>query len=264
MDLCDQLGVSLNVAKHQRCAQTVDYSGFLYDTFRSLMLVTEPKQESLLANTAELRDPESVWTISRLDSIKGRLLHYSAAIVHLRIYVTELARLMGPVEEASYDQTRPAPPGIPELAEECADIIRRFFPFGGALGFQAAIQRADLHGRVCILLNDASAAIAGFHKGSSQSPAIQRCALLLSRCPAAANVDLLPWHVPGLQLVAEGVYGASRAGDDFGPGCNVESSLGPAVSVVLWSSVLRDSAAAGWHITVDAFATESNACAPRF
>ncbi len=114
---------------------------------------------------------------------------------------------------------------------------------------------------MCILRNDASAAIAGFRKGSSQFPAIQRCALLLS---AAANVDLLPWHVPGLQLVAEGVDGASRAGDDFGQGCHVESSLGPAVSYVLWSSVIRVSAAAGWCITVDAFPTESNARAPRF
>ncbi len=106
----------------------VEYSSFLYDTFRCLMLVTKPKQESLFANTAELRDPESVRTMRRLDSIKGRLLHYSAAVWYLCILVTELARLMGPVEEASYDRPRPAQPGLPELAEECADIIRRFAP----------------------------------------------------------------------------------------------------------------------------------------
>jgi predicted NBD/HSP70 family sugar kinase len=35
---------------------------------------------------------------------------------------------------------------------------------------------------------------------SREGLVIQRCALLLSRCAAAANVDLLPWHVPGLQL----------------------------------------------------------------
>ncbi len=40
MDLCYQLGVSPNVVKHQRCAQTVEYSGFFFDTFRGLMLVT--------------------------------------------------------------------------------------------------------------------------------------------------------------------------------------------------------------------------------
>jgi hypothetical protein len=94
-----------------------EYSGFLFDTFSGLMLVTEPKQESLLANTAELRDPGSVWTTRRLDSIKGRLLHYSAAIRHLRIRVNELARLMGPVEEASYDHTQPAPQGLPEAGQ---------------------------------------------------------------------------------------------------------------------------------------------------
>ncbi len=69
-----------------------------------------------------------VWTMRQLDSIKGRLLHFAAAIRHLRIHVTELALLMGPVEEASYDHTLPAPPGLPELAEECADIIRLFAP----------------------------------------------------------------------------------------------------------------------------------------
>ena len=42
------------------------------------------------------------------------------------------------------------------------------------------------------------------------------------------------------------------------------SSPDPAVSDVLWSSVLRVSAAVGWRITVDAFATESNASAPRY
>ncbi len=98
-------------------------SGFLFDTLRSLMLVTEPKQEMLLANAAELGVPESVWTTRQLDSIKGRLLHYSAAIRHLRIRVAELARLIGPIVEASYDQPLPAPAGLPELAADCADLI---------------------------------------------------------------------------------------------------------------------------------------------
>ena len=99
MDLCDQLGVSLNVAKHQLCAQSVEYSGLLFDTFRGLILVTEAKQESLLASTAELGDTGVEWTTRRLDSILGRLLHYSVAIQHLRIRVAELARLICPIVE---------------------------------------------------------------------------------------------------------------------------------------------------------------------
>ena len=45
MDLCGQLGMSLNLDKHQRNAQSVEYSGLLFDTFRGLMLVPAAKQE---------------------------------------------------------------------------------------------------------------------------------------------------------------------------------------------------------------------------
>jgi hypothetical protein len=89
--------------------------------------------------------------------------------------------------------------------------------------------------------------------------------LRLDRAAASVNVDLLPYHVPGLTLVAEGIDGASRAGDDFGPGMNVDSILGPAVSDQLWLLVCRAASAAGLGgFTVDAFASESNARAPRF
>ena len=86
----------------------------------------------------------------------------------------------------------------------------------------------------------------------------------MSRSASAADVDLLPWHVPGLQLVAEGIDGASRAGDDFGEGCNVESIRGPAVCDELWELVRAVASAAGWRITVDAFASTANARVPRF
>jgi hypothetical protein len=70
--------------------------------------------------------------------------------------------------------------------------------------------------------------------------------------------------VPGLQLIAEGIDGASRAGDDLGPGCNVESIRGPAVSDELWALVQAVAVSAGWRITVDVFASASNARAARF
>ena len=36
--LCDMLGVPLNQRKHQCCKQSSEYSGFLFDSFRRLML----------------------------------------------------------------------------------------------------------------------------------------------------------------------------------------------------------------------------------
>ncbi len=77
-------------------------------------------------------------------------------------------------------------------------------------------------------------------------------------------MDYLPWHVPGLQLVAEGIDGASRSGAQFGSDANLSSVLGAAVSDKLWSSIVAVATAAGWRITVDAFASESNARVARF
>jgi hypothetical protein len=56
--------------------------------------------------------------------------------------------------------------------------------------------------------NDACAAIASFRKGSTQSPRMQSCALCLDQAAVMADVDCLPYHVPGLTLVAEGIDGA--------------------------------------------------------
>ena len=134
----------------------------------------------------------------------------------------------------------------------------------GALAFEAALQATDLGGYTCILSNDASTAIAAYRRGSTQSCPVQRCALYLSRLAAAANVDVLPGHVPGLQQVAEGIDGASRAGDDLGRGLNVQSALGPAVSDALWSKVQEVAASVGWRVTVDAFVFASNARAARY
>jgi hypothetical protein len=98
---------------------------------------------------------------------------------------------------------------------------------------------------------------------------MQRCALFLDR--AAANVDCLPLHVPCLTLIAEGVDGASRSGSELGDGANVDDIRGPAISdeprLLARASLVVARAAddAGWgSITVYAFASESNAWAPRF
>jgi hypothetical protein len=68
------LGVQLNMSKHQRCKQSVEYSGFLFDSFRGVMLCLDEK----LALCAELSSSTDPWSMRDLDRIKGRLLHYSA------------------------------------------------------------------------------------------------------------------------------------------------------------------------------------------
>ncbi len=60
---------------------------------------------------------------------------------------------------------------------------------GRALAFEAFVKAVNIRGRVCIMHNDTSAAIADFPKGSLQSPEMQRCAVYLSRVAAANDVD---------------------------------------------------------------------------
>ncbi len=97
------------------------------------MLCLDVKLALLRTHTADLRVPD-------LDRVKGRLLHYSAAIRHLRIRVTEMQRLMGPQSRAGlaeaelpsayaptasdhYDQLSPLPAGLSELAAEMDYIL---------------------------------------------------------------------------------------------------------------------------------------------
>lgn len=131
------------------------------------------------------------------------------------------------------------------------------------LALEAAAQALDLRCRIGLFRTDAEAAIAALRKGSSSAP-MQTSALRFARLCATLDIDAVLHHVAGLQLVAEGVDGASRGGDHFGEGANLDGILGPSVSSSLWSQISSTLASIGWRITVDAFATESNRRATRF
>ncbi len=341
MDLCDQLGVNLNMKKHQLASQTLEYGGFLFDTFRGLLLILAEKLVKLLAALSQWASAVAM-THRELDGVKGRVLHYSACVRHTRILGSEIARLIGPADEATYDvpilitsemralarelhqvTERFAPAGAPlwtpvassayaSFLRGDVDVRDRFFsltwdasPFGWAallrwwtsatddwtlrdlllvgswpvhspvdeqphreclaasLALEAAAQAVNLRGLTGLLRNDAEAAIAALRKGSSSAP-MQSCALRFARLCAALDIDTVLHHVAGLQLITEGVDGASRGGDHFGTDANLESTLGPSVSSSLWSQISSALMTIGWRVTVDAFATESNRRAPRF
>jgi hypothetical protein len=85
----------------------------------------------MLEQAASLGRADALWSARELDSIKGRLLHYSAAVRHLRVLVTELQRLMGPVPEEEYDDIGPAPEG--GLSAEMCGVLARYAPAGRPL-----------------------------------------------------------------------------------------------------------------------------------
>jgi hypothetical protein len=67
-----------------------------------------------------------------------------------------------------------------------------------------------------------------------------------------------------MQLVEEGVDGASREGSHFGEDANLENVAGPSVSDSLWGQIKTAVADLGLLVTVDAFASESNFQAERY
>jgi hypothetical protein len=139
----------------------------------------DEKLALLHAHTAELRSPTALWSPRDLDRIKGRLLHYSTAIRHLRIRVTEMQRCMGPLEagdsdaasgpspfartaSAHYDRPAPVPAGLPALAAEMDDLLARYGPLGVPLwphvasSAYAALLSGEEKSLFCALTWDAS------------------------------------------------------------------------------------------------------------
>ena len=54
----------------------------------------------------------------------------TAAVRHLRVLVTEMQRLMGPVSVDGYDDIGPAPEGLVDLSAELCSVLERYAPAG--------------------------------------------------------------------------------------------------------------------------------------
>ena len=135
---------------------------------------------------------------------------------------------------------------------------------GAPLALEASCAALDLRGCFGLLANDAEAAIGALRKGSTRSPPMQRQAVRLNRAAYRNDLDLLLFHVPGLALVEAGIDGASRDGTTFGEDANLSHVLGPRVCDQLWNDIAGLIRPLGWVITIDLFASESNARAERF
>ena len=52
----------------------MELAGLLFNSFRGLMRILEPKQEPLLAASVELGRADACWSLRELDSVKGPTL----------------------------------------------------------------------------------------------------------------------------------------------------------------------------------------------
>ena len=114
----------------------------------------------------------------------------------------------------------------------------------------------DMRGRSILLRNDCFPVIYALEKGSG-SPQLQAAAEAVCREALEAGMErVLCMHVPGTQLIAEGIDGGSREG--------AMRLAGPACSTETRTQIRSLLAGHGWRITVDLFAAQSNAMAARF
>ena len=332
--LCLALGVPLHEGKSQPCGQQPEFAGFMHDTVHGLRLILPKKLEKLLHSVLHLGSSETA-SGRIMDQVRGRVLHYSACIKHLRICCASLSPAQGSTSPEDYDLEVPVDVALRSLCQHLVSVIFQYSDKGkelwptpastlfarfmagtvsealalltwdaaatgwaalarwwehratgkvmreqlmigtwpaeaaieeqshretwaGCLALEALSKLIDLHAFAVLMRNDASAAIAALSKGSFGSSALQTVALRCDKLCAKLDIDLYCLHVPGLSLIEEGIDGASRGGDAFGTGANVESVRAAEVSDALWDLIRGTADHQGWKLTIDLFASASN------
>ena len=122
------------------------------------------------------------------------------------------------------------------------------------LAFDAASRLLNLRSSTCIIRNDARGALSSLRKGNYKSTHLQSCAMRLSKLAAALNCDLLFLHAPGRDLVEEGIDRLSRE--------TAMSLRGPSCNIQLRKDIHAMAITLDWKLSVDLFATASNAITP--
>ena len=141
-------------------------------------------------------------------------------------------------------------------AAERTDVQERREALAGDLAFQAAAQLLDVRGMVVLHRNDAVGALAALRKGSFASRELQDIAVRFAGRCARLRTENYFLHVPGNLLVEEGVDGASR---------ELARQVSFPASTYLMKELLREEAASlGWTLSLDLFASGSNAVVPRY
>ena len=126
----------------------------------------------------------------------------------------------------------------------------------GCLAFEAAENILDLRDATIILRNDAVGALTAFRKGGFSSTFLQQCSMRMCHRQRPLRCSPLYLHAPGRVLIDEGVDDASRS--------LAQEVSGPTSGAFLRDKILAEARCCGWHITVDAFASQENTLVPRF
>ena len=126
---------------------------------------------------------------------------------------------------------------------------------GGPLAMQILRSLTDIRGHRVLFVNDCLPVVLAMRKGS-QSPRLQADAEYMALTSLEAGCKSLYLHVPGTEMIAEGVDGAGRDG--------ARRIVGPACSEQGRAKIRRVLAQHGWTITIDLFAATCNRLTDRF
>ena len=129
-NLAAQLGFSLHAKKRQEPSQRATYTGIIIDTVAFRLFIPDDKLAKLRSSLLELISAESC-SFRSLAAVRGRLLHYSVCILHIRPLVPAISD--GPESEASYDSPRPVRDHLRKAADRLLDVIGRYAPLGAPI-----------------------------------------------------------------------------------------------------------------------------------
>ena len=102
-ELCRQLGIQFAEDKFQDVAQSLEYGGFTLNSHQGLIHMLLSKLEKLLQGIDAWMSA-SATSIRGIAEQRGRLIHYSLGVSHVRVLATELSWYIGTDDEPDYDR----------------------------------------------------------------------------------------------------------------------------------------------------------------
>ena len=126
---------------------------------------------------------------------------------------------------------------------------------GGPLAMQVLRSLVDVRGHRILFVNDCLPVVLAMRKGS-QSSQLQADAEYMALSSLEAGCKSLYLHVPGTDMIAEGVDGAGREG--------ARRIVGPSCTEQARTKIRQVLEQHGWAVTIDLFAAASNRFSARF
>ena len=148
-------------------------------------------------------------------------------------------------------------PGVTTIAtlEQESDVQAHREAAGAPMAFHLLTSIVNISGRRVLFRNDCLPVVIAMRKGSPSST-LQAASEVITKGCIQAGAKTLFLHVPGTQLIAEGVDGGSRRG--------AMRLTGPAITLAAKAIILDLLHAYGWEVTLDLFAARSNRFTDRF